>query len=227
MAALYAGMLEDAGVDVSVSELSSREVIAPALQAGKVDAVPEYLGTFTEFLNKQVNGPDAPAVANSDVTETLAAGRGLADPLGITLAEPALAADQNAFAVTREFAEKHSLEQVSTWLRSPGRLPWPGRTTGVPDAPVLPAGPGGGVRRPDQGVRPAGRRRSADQAGPGAGCNDVGLVFSSDGGVSALDLVVLEDDEALQTVDNLVPARSRSGRRPRRTSPCSTAWPRP
>ena len=67
MAALYAGMLQDIGVDVSVSELSSREVIAPALQAGEVDAVPEYLGTFTEFLNKQVNGPDAPAVANSDV----------------------------------------------------------------------------------------------------------------------------------------------------------------
>ncbi len=40
------------------------------------------------------------------------------------------------------------------------------------------------------------------------GTIDVGLVFSSDGGVSALDLVVLEDDKALQTVDNLVPALS-------------------
>ena len=40
------------------------------------------------------------------------------------------------------------------------------------------------------------------------GAIDVGLVFSSDGGVSALDLVVLEDDKALQTVDNLVPALS-------------------
>jgi osmoprotectant transport system substrate-binding protein len=35
---------------------------------------------------------------------------------------------------------------------------------------------------------------------------DVGLVFSSDGGVAANDLVVLTDDKSLQTVDNIVAA---------------------
>ena len=34
---------------------------------------------------------------------------------------------------------------------------------------------------------------------------DVGLVFSSDGSVSSRNLVVLEDDKKLQTVDNLIP----------------------
>jgi osmoprotectant transport system substrate-binding protein len=34
---------------------------------------------------------------------------------------------------------------------------------------------------------------------------DMGLVFSSDGGVAAKGLVVLEDDKHLQTVDNIVP----------------------
>jgi osmoprotectant transport system substrate-binding protein len=35
---------------------------------------------------------------------------------------------------------------------------------------------------------------------------DVGLVFSSDGAVAARNLVVLDDDKKLQTVDNIVPA---------------------
>jgi len=35
---------------------------------------------------------------------------------------------------------------------------------------------------------------------------DVGLVFSSDGGVAARNLVVLEDDKKLQPVDNIIPA---------------------
>ena len=39
-----------------------------------------------------------------------------------------------------------------------------------------------------------------------AGDIDVGLVFSSDGAVAARNLVVLEDDKKLQTVDNLIPA---------------------
>ena len=39
-----------------------------------------------------------------------------------------------------------------------------------------------------------------------AGDIDVGLVFSSDGAVSARNLVVLEDDKKLQTVDNVIPA---------------------
>jgi ABC-type proline/glycine betaine transport system permease subunit/glycine betaine/choline ABC-type transport system substrate-binding protein len=209
MASLYAGMLEDIGVDVSVSELSSREVISPALEAGEVDAVPEYLGTYTEFLNKQVNGPDAPAVANSDVAETLAAGRGLADPLGITLAEPALAADQNAFAVTREFAETHSLRTVSDLAAfSQGS---PVVLGGPPECPTRPFCQPGleevyGAQIKEFVPLDAGGPLTKQALSQGA--IDVGLVFSSDGGVSALDLVVLEDDKALQTVDNLVPALS-------------------
>jgi osmoprotectant transport system substrate-binding protein len=215
MANLYAGMLRDAGVETAISELSSREVIAPALQAGEVDAVPEYLGTFTEFLNKQVNGPDAPAVANSDVTETLAAGRGLAEPLGITLAEPALAADQNAFAVTRAFADEHALRTVSdlaAWSQTS-----PIVLGGPPECPTRPfCQPG------LEGVYGAQIKEFVplDAGGPltkqalAQGAIDVGLVFSSDGGVSALDLVVLEDDRALQTVDNLVPALSEAAATP-------------
>jgi osmoprotectant transport system substrate-binding protein len=215
MANLYKGVLEQAGTSVEVSELSSREVIAPALQQGAVGAVPEYLGTYTEFLNKQVNGPDAPAVANSSVPETLAAGRGLAEPLGVTLAEPALAADQNAFAVTRQFAEENSLTTVSDLAALSQSQPL--RLGGPPECPTRPfCQPG----LEDVYGAKIGEFLSLDAGGPltkqalTQGQVDVGLVFSSDGGVSALDLVVLDDDKSLQTVDNLVPALSEAAATP-------------
>jgi osmoprotectant transport system substrate-binding protein len=53
--------------------------------------------------------------------------------------------------------------------------------------------------------------KSLDAGGPltetaiANGQVDMGLVFSSDGGVAAKGLVVLEDDKHLQTVDNIVP----------------------
>lgn len=207
MASLYAGVLEDSGLTVEVSSLSSREVIAPALQAGSVDLVPEYLGTYTEYLNKQVNGPDAPAVASSDITQTLAEGRRLGEPLGVVLAEPALAADQNAFAVTRDFAETHGLATVSDLA------------TYSQGSPITLGGPAECPTRPFcqpglEEVYGAQIREfvALDAGGPltkqalAQGRIDAGLVFSSDGGVSALDLVVLEDDRGLQTADNLVPA---------------------
>lgn len=209
MASLYEGMLEDAGVTVEVSELSSREVIAPALQEGAVDIVPEYLGTYTEFLNKQVNGPDAPPVANSDVEQTLAAGRRLSEPLGVALAEPALAADQNAFAVTREFAEEHGLVTVSDLAALSQTQPLV--LGGPPECPTRPFCQPGleevyGAQIQEFVALDAGGPLTKQALTQGA--IDVGLVFSSDGGVSALDLVVLTDDRNLQTVDNLVPALS-------------------
>jgi osmoprotectant transport system substrate-binding protein len=209
MASLYEGMLEDAGVTVEVSELSSREVIAPALQEGAVDIVPEYLGTYTEFLNKQVNGPDAPPVANSDVEQTLAAGRRLSEPLGVALAEPALAADQNAFAVTREFAEEHGLVTVSDLAALSQTQPLV--LGGPPECPTRPFCQPGleevyGAQIQEFVALDAGGPLTKQALTQGA--IDVGLVFSSDGGVSALDLVVLADDRNLQTVDNLVPALS-------------------
>ena len=209
MASLYEGMLEDAGITVEVSELSSREVIAPALQEGAVDIVPEYLGTYTEFLNKQVNGPEAPPVANSDIEQTLAAGRRLSEPLGVALAEPALAADQNAFAVTRQFAEEHSLVTVSDLAALSQTQPLV--LGGPPECPTRPFCQPGleevyGAQIQEFVALDAGGPLTKQALTQGA--IDVGLVFSSDGGVSALDLVVLTDDRSLQTVDNLVPALS-------------------
>ena len=48
LAHMYAQVLENAGQPAQVKELTTREVIAPALEKGEVQATTEYLGTLTD-----------------------------------------------------------------------------------------------------------------------------------------------------------------------------------
>ena len=109
LASMYEQVLDKAGQPADIKELTTREVIAPALEKGEVQLTPEYLGSLTEFLNKAANGPDAAQVASGDVQASLAAARKLAEPKNITLLEPSAAQDQNAFAVTTAFADEYGV----------------------------------------------------------------------------------------------------------------------
>ncbi|HNE88724.1 MAG TPA: glycine betaine ABC transporter substrate-binding protein, partial [Actinomycetota bacterium] len=53
LASMYQQVLEAKGIDASIKELTTREVIVPALEKGEVQLTPEYLGSLTEFLNKE------------------------------------------------------------------------------------------------------------------------------------------------------------------------------
>ena len=109
LANLYSLALIKAGYTTEVKTVGAREITEPALEKGSsdggVDVVPEYLATFTEFLNTKKNGKGAAAVASGDVDETLTAGQALAQGYGISLLTPSAATDQNAFAVTKKFAD--------------------------------------------------------------------------------------------------------------------------
>jgi osmoprotectant transport system substrate-binding protein len=207
LANLYAGVLTKAGYTASVKELTNREVVEPALEKGEVQVVPEYLATLTEFLNAKVNGANPTPKASGDVDATYAALQELATPLGITVLTPSAAADQNAFAVTRDFATTNSLTTLSdlaTYSKSNDV-----RLGGPPECPTRPfCQPGlektygatfSGFTSLDAGGPLTKQALKQDKI-------DVGLVFSSDGGVAAFDLVVLEDDKKLQNADNVVPA---------------------
>ena len=207
LAELYAGVLRTAGAEVSITQSTNREVLQPALEAGEIQVVPEYLGTFTEFLNVKDNGADAPSVANNNVERTLAAARELADPIGITLLEPSPAEDVNAFAVTGDFAAANAIATLSDlagWSQSNDL-----RLGGPPECPQRPfCQPGLEFA---YGMQIA-EFLPLDAGGPLTktalvqGTIDLALVFSSDGSVEDLGLVVLEDDLGLQNVDNIVPA---------------------
>jgi osmoprotectant transport system substrate-binding protein len=109
LANVYAGVLNEAGWDATVQEVGNRELYLQALQDGDIQVFPEYLSTFTEFLE----GDEANQVASGDVDATLEALQPLAEENGLVVGEPSEAADQNAFAVTQEFADQFGVATLS------------------------------------------------------------------------------------------------------------------
>lgn len=113
LAEVYAGALQANGYSTSIIQSTNREVLQPALESGEVQMVPEYLGTFTEFLNLKENGPDAKPLASGDVDATYEQAKRLGERVGITVLTPSPAADQNAFAVRGDFARQYELTSLS------------------------------------------------------------------------------------------------------------------
>jgi osmoprotectant transport system substrate-binding protein len=113
LANIYADVLKSAGYQTSVQTIGNRELYLAALEKGEIDIVPEYAGTLTEFLNKKVNGPNAPTKASSDLDATVTALTALGQKAGLKFGKPAQAADQNAFAVRKAFADKNGLKTLS------------------------------------------------------------------------------------------------------------------
>jgi osmoprotectant transport system substrate-binding protein len=111
---IYADVLQAAGFDASVRTVGNRDLYLPALISGSdLQVFPEYLATVTEALNAQVNGANPDPVASGDVAATQDALQTLAEQVGLTFGEPSEAADQNAFAVTQEFADGLGVETLS------------------------------------------------------------------------------------------------------------------
>jgi len=207
LASMYQQVLEANGVDASIKELTTREVIVPALEKGEVQLTPEYLGSLTEFLNKEVNGADAEQLATGDADATFTAVTPLAEQQGLTLLTPSPAQDQNAFAVTADFASQNNL-QTLTQLGEYSQAN-PITLGGPPECPKRPFCQPGLEQTYNVKV---GSFVPLDAGGPltiqalKQGKVNVGLVFSSSGSVAANDLVVLEDDKGLQTAENILPA---------------------
>ncbi|MGY1774656.1 glycine betaine ABC transporter substrate-binding protein [Geodermatophilus sp. SYSU D00804] len=114
LANVYAGVLRAAGFDATVREVGNRDLYLPALISGTdLQVFPEYLATVTEALNTQVNGPDPTPIASGDAQATRDALQPLADRVGLTFGTPSEAANQNAFAVTQEFADRLGVTTLS------------------------------------------------------------------------------------------------------------------
>lgn len=184
LANLFEGALDAAGFDASVKNVTNREVYEPALESGQLDVFPEYVGTLTEFLNKKTGGPDAPAKASGDLAATMTALRALAEPRGLTVLEPSEAADQNAFAVTKAFAEANKLTKLSDLKGVEGDLVLGGPAE-CPTRPFCQPG-----LEKTYGIEFS-EFVSLDAGGPltktalKQGRVQVGLVFSSDGSLSS------------------------------------------
>jgi osmoprotectant transport system substrate-binding protein len=208
IAYMYNDALKAAGVKVSVKpNIGAREVYMKALVNKEIDVVPEYVSTVAEYWNTQINGKDASTtspIGSTDAQATDDKLKTLVAPKGLTVGPPSPAADQNAFAVTKEFADKNGLKTIGDLAKLNGQL-------------VLGAGPECANRpfcqpglEKTYGLKF--KTLKTFQAPGGAdtyaalkdGTIQVGLVFSSDGGVAANNLVVLDDDKHLQQADNII-----------------------
>ncbi len=187
LANMYEQVLEAAGIQASIKELTTREVIFPALSSGDVQVTPEYLG-HPHRVPQQADQrrPKPSQLASGDVDATLAAAQPLANEKNVTLLTPAAAQDQNAFAVTAEFAQANNLTSLSDLAAYSKDNPI--TLGGPPECPERPfCQPG---LEQTYGIN-IGSFSPLDAGGPltiqalTQGTVDVGLVFSSSGSVAS------------------------------------------
>jgi osmoprotectant transport system substrate-binding protein len=110
---LYKTVLDAAGYQATVRGIGNRELYEPALERGEIQVVPEYAATLTEFLNQKANGKNAKPQASSDINRTMSALTSLGDKYGLKFGKPSMAADQNGFGVTKDFADKYKVSTLS------------------------------------------------------------------------------------------------------------------
>lgn len=120
MAEVYGKALREAGFQVQLTVAGTNEDFLPAMAAGKVDVVPQFVGPFSQELNAVVNGPDA-ELEEVDLATSMADARELAGPLGLTLLDATPGAETIEFVVSTAFAEEtgiSTLSQLAEWSKA-------------------------------------------------------------------------------------------------------------
>jgi osmoprotectant transport system substrate-binding protein len=204
MEQIYALALKDAGFTVNVLSVTNRENYASALESGEIDVVPEYAATMAEFLNVEDNGPDATPVASGDVNPTVSALKKLAEAHGLAVLDVSQAADENAFMVTKAFADENGLETLSDLaaLDQPIKL---AAAQECPERPFCEPGLESTYGLNITEVLPLGYGSLQTKQAVQNGEAQLGQTGTTDGSLDQFDLVVLKDDQQLQNADNLIP----------------------
>jgi osmoprotectant transport system substrate-binding protein len=201
---LYGQALRQHGFPVElVVQLGAREVVAPALEQGKVDMVPEYLGSALNFLN------DRDRVATADPGLTHARLEQAFAPRGVSVLAYAPAVDRNGFVVTGEMARSRGLEKLSDLAPIAGQLV----IGGPPECPQRPLCLKGlqDVYKLEFERFEAMPSRDVTAAELKTGEIDVGMIDTTNPNLvkQGNDLVQLQDDRHLQPADNVVPVLRR------------------
>jgi osmoprotectant transport system substrate-binding protein len=204
LAELYGLALTQHGFPVEqVVQLGAREVVAPALEQGKVDMVPEYLGSALNFLN------DRDRVATADPGLTHARLEQAFAPRGVSVLAYAPAQDRNGFAVTGDLARARGLEKLSDLAPMASQMV----IGGPPECPQRPLCLKGLQDVYDLHFArfEAMPSREVTAAALETGEIDVGMIDTTHPSLlrPGVDLVQLADDRRLQPADNVVPVLRR------------------
>ena len=203
LAEIYAVALESKGYEVTREfDIGSRELVTPALEQGKIDFVPEYLGAALTFASlgkaKLTASPEEMQEALDEV---------LLDR-GIEALAHGPAQDRNGIVVTAETAMEFNLIRISDLVPFAPELTF----GGPPECPERPSCLIGLEQVYDlhfEEFQPLDVGGPATVAALEGGEVDVGLLFTTDPNIAEHDFVLLTDNRRLQPAENVVPiARS-------------------
>ncbi len=200
LANIYAQALQAQGYKTPFKRnLGQRDVVEPALERGEIDLYPGYAASELEFVNK------GKREASPDPQATVAKLRTYLEPQKIKVLEPALAVNENAFAVTQKTANKNNLTKLSDLVPVAKQL----TLGGPPDCPTQP-GCAKGLKEKYgiefKAFKPFdGRGSPLLKTALERGDVDVALIWSTDAAIAVKSFVVLNDDKHLQNADNVVP----------------------
>ena len=198
LAAIYALALLQAGIPARLQPgLGPRELVQPALAHGRVDVVPEYLGTALAGLE-----PAAGVTMSDPMAVRRELARALA-PQDVRVLQPAPAQNQDGLMVTRATAARLRLRAISDLGPFAPRMV----LGGAPECPQRPYCLPGlrrvyGLQFPAF-VPLATERERAGALGRGA--VDVAVTDTTSAHIADSDLVLLADDRQLQPAGNIVP----------------------
>ncbi len=205
MASMYEQVLSKAGYDVTTKLVQTRDIYVEQMTDGNVDVVPEYLAGITDFLNTAAHGDDAKTVSTHDPKTTIAALKPLATKANISVLEPSQATDQNAFFVTKDFADQNNLTTLSDLaaMNQPITLAAGADCAGRSDCEAgLQDVYGLDITK----IIPTGFGGAATLKSVTDGESQLGESGTTDGSLDAQGLVLLEDDKGIQPAQNLTPA---------------------
>jgi osmoprotectant transport system substrate-binding protein len=198
LAELYGQALRRQGYPVEVvPRLGAREIVEPALEQGRVDLVPSYLGSALNFLHEQQR------VAASDPRAAHALLEEAATPRGLSVLAFAPAQNRNGFVVTGDMARTRGLRRLSDLRPIARRLVFGGPPE-CPERPLCLRGLRDVYDLEFQRFEPT-PSRSVTANALEAGEIDVGMIETTNGNLVDRDLVQLEDDRRLQPAENIVP----------------------
>lgn len=199
IAELYAQALEAEGHAVQREfRIGQREVYLPEIEQGRIDLFPEYSGPLLQYWQ-----PDTSARLGEEVYAALSS----ATPDGLRVLAEAPATDQDAFVVTREFADKWGLRTIADL----GKVTEPLTLGANSEAETRPNGPAG--LRENYGIE-VGFTPIEDGGGPLTvkalqdGRVQLAIIYTADPAIESNDLVVLEDPKGLFLASHVVPLAS-------------------
>jgi len=199
IAEIYAQALESDGYTVERDfRIGQREVYVSEIESGAVDLFPEYTGPILQFWV-----PETTARLEGDVYDALVD----AAPDSLTVLNQSAATDQDAYVVTREFAEANGLTTIEDLAKVTTPLTLGGNSEGE----SRPNGPKGlkatyGVSVDFTPIEDGGGPLTLKALQDGD--IQLAIIYTADPAIEANDLVALKDTKGLFLASHVVPLAS-------------------